>query len=238
MPSCPSAPPGLLRHHGPDALPPPHLGVAGVAVLTNYAYGISPAWVVGVGNVILLAWGLKELSLRFVGWTVYAVALMTVLLKVMEGMPHPQLNELLLVAILSGVIKGLGGGLVLRSGSSLGGTDVLVVALRKRYGIEVGRFSFYINLVILGASVFIIGLEGAVYGLVSIFVNGLLTDNVLRSFDRRRQVIIISNHPGETADFITSELRRGVTILHGEGGFTHQERPALLCVLTPRQRST
>ena len=129
----------------------------------------------------------------------------------------------------------LGGGLVLRSGSSLGGTDVLVVALRKRYGIEVGRFSFYINLVILGASVFIIGLEGAVYGLVSIFVNGLLTDNVLRSFDRRRQVIIISNHPGETADFITSELRRGVTILHGEGGFTHQERPALLCVLTPRQ---
>ncbi len=213
----------------------PTSGVAGVAVLTNYAYGISPAWVVGVGNVILLAWGLKELSLRFVGWTVYAVALMTVLLKVMEGMPHPQLNELLLVAILSGVIKGLGGGLVLRSGSSLGGTDVLVVALRKRYGIEVGRFSFYINLVILGASVFIIGLEGAVYGLVSIFVNGLLTDNVLRSFDRRRQVIIISNHPGETAGFITGELRRGVTILHGEGGFTHQERPALLCVLTPRQ---
>lgn len=128
----------------------PTSGVAGIAVLTNYAFGISPAWVVGVGNIILLTWGLKELSLRFVGWTVYAVALMTALLKVMEGMPHPQLNELLLVAILAGVIKGLGGGLVLRSGSSLGGTDIMVVVLRKRLGIEVGRFSFYINLVILG----------------------------------------------------------------------------------------
>ncbi|HPA59311.1 MAG TPA: YitT family protein [Synergistales bacterium] len=213
----------------------PDSGVSGIAVLSNYAFGISPAWVVGVANIILLAWGMKELSVRFVGWTVYAVVLLTALLKLFEGIPYPHLDELLLVAILAGVVKGLGGGLVLRSGSSLGGTDILVVALRKRYGIEVGRFTFYINLVILGVSVFIVGLEGAIYGLVSIFVNGLVLDNVLRSFDRRRQVFVISNRPKEIADFIIRELHRGVTILHGEGGFTHEERSALLCVLTPRQ---
>jgi uncharacterized membrane-anchored protein YitT (DUF2179 family) len=213
----------------------PDSGVSGIAVLSDYAFGISPAWVVGVANIILLAWGMKELSVRFVGWTVYAVVLLTALLKLFEGIPYPHLDELLLVAILAGVVKGLGGGLVLRSGSSLGGTDILVVALRKRYGMEVGRFTFYINLVILGVSVFIVGLEGAIYGLVSIFVNGLVLDNVLRSFDRRRQVFVISNRPKEIADFIIRELHRGVTILHGEGGFTHEERSALLCVLTPRQ---
>lgn len=213
----------------------PDSGVSGIAVLANYALGISPAWVVGVANLILLLWGLKELSLRFVGWTVYAVSLLTILLKLLEGIPYPQLDELLLVAILAGAVKGLGGGLVLRSGSSLGGTDILVVALRKRYGVEVGRFTFYINLVILGISVFIVGLEGAIYGLVSIFVNGVVLDNVLRSFDRRRQVFVISNRPSEVSSYITHELHRGVTILHGEGGFTHEERPALLCVLTPRQ---
>lgn len=213
----------------------PDSGVSGIAVLSNYAFGISPAWVVGVANIILLAWGMKELSVRFVGWTVYAVVFLTALLKLFEGIPYPHLDELLLVAILAGVVKGLGGGLVLRSGSSLGGTDILVVALRKRYGIEVGRFTFYINLVILGVSVFIVGLEGAIYGLVSIFVNGLVLDNVLRSFDRRRQVFVISNRPKDIADFIIRELHRGVTILHGEGGFTHEERSALLCVLTPRQ---
>jgi uncharacterized membrane-anchored protein YitT (DUF2179 family) len=213
----------------------PDSGVSGIAVLSNYAFGISPAWVVGFANLVLLLWGLRELSVRFVGGTVYAVTLMTVLLKLFEGIPYPHLDELLLVAILAGAVKGLGGGLVLRSGSSLGGTDILVVALRKRYGIEVGRFTFYINLVILGVSIFIVGIEGAVYGLVSIFVNGVVTDNVLRSFDRRRQVFVISNRPSEVSSYITRELHRGVTILHGEGGFTHEERPALLCVLTPRQ---
>ncbi|MDO9508695.1 MAG: YitT family protein [Thermovirgaceae bacterium] len=213
----------------------PDSGVSGIAVLSSYAFGISPAWVVGIANLILLLWGLRELSRRFIGWTVYAVILLTILLKLFEGMPYPLLNERLLAAILAGTVKGLGSGLVLRSGSSLGGTDILVVALRKRYGVEVGQFTFYINLVILGVSVFIVGLESAIYGLVSIFANALVTDNVLRSFDRRRQVFVISNSPQETADFITNELHRGVTILHGEGGYTHQERPALLCVLTPRQ---
>ncbi|HDQ93257.1 MAG TPA: YitT family protein [Synergistetes bacterium] len=213
----------------------PDSGVSGIAVLSSYLFGISPAWIVGIANLILLAWGLKELSPRFIAWTVYAVVLLTLLLKVFEGIPYPQLDERLLVAILAGVVKGLGGGLVLRSGSSLGGTDIIVVVLRKRYGVEVGKFTFYINLAILGASVFVVGLEGAIYGLVSIFANGLVTDNVLRSFDRRRQVIVISNTPGKISDFITAEMHRGVTILHGEGGYTHEERPALLCVLTPRQ---
>jgi len=43
----------------------PDSGVSGIAVLTNYAFGISPAWVVGVANIILLAWGMKELSVGF-----------------------------------------------------------------------------------------------------------------------------------------------------------------------------
>ncbi|GAB6280634.1 MAG: YitT family protein [Thermovirga sp.] len=213
----------------------PDSGISGIAVLSSYAFGISPAWVVGIANLVLLVWGIHELSPRFVGWTIYAVVLFTVLLKLFEGIPYPHLDERLLVAILAGVVKGLGSGLVLRSGSSLGGTDIIVVALRQRYGVEVGQFTFYINLVILGVSVFIVGLEGAIYGLVSIFANALVTDNVLRSFDRRRQVFVISNHPREAGEFIMSELHRGVTFLHGEGGYTHQERPAILCVLTPRQ---
>lgn len=213
----------------------PDSGVSGIAVLANYAMGISPAWIVAGANIILLLWGLRKLSMRFVAWTVYSVTLMTILLKLFENVPYPDLDERLLVAILAGVVKGLGSGLVLRSGSSLGGTDIVVVALRRRYGIEVGRFTFYINLVILGVSVFIVGLEGAIYGLVSIFANGLVTDNVLRSFDRRRQVFVISNDPHSVAQFITSELRRGATMLHGEGGYTHAERQVILCVLTPRQ---
>jgi len=213
----------------------PDSGISGIAVLSNYAFSISPAWVVAFANAALLLWGLKELPKRFIIWTVYSVSLLTVLLKLMENIPHPDLKELLLVAILAGVVKGLGGGLVIRSGSSLGGTDILVVAMRRRYGIEVGKFTFYINLFILSASIPLVGLEGALYGLVSIFCNGVVMDNVLKSFDRRRQVFVISNEPESVSNFVIKELHRGVTLLHGEGGYTKQPRKVILCLLTPRQ---
>jgi uncharacterized membrane-anchored protein YitT (DUF2179 family) len=213
----------------------PDSGVTGLAVLGTYVWNISPAWIVAVVNVGLLIWGWRELSPRFVGWTAYGVLLLTVLLKVFDGFPVPHFEDRLLVAILAGVVKGLGGGIVFRAGGSLGGTDVIVTALRKRYGVEVGMFTFYINIGILALSSFIVGIEGAVFGLVSVYTNGLVMDNVLRSFDRRRQVFVITNIPDEVSRFVLHELHRGVTRLEGRGGFSGQPRPVLLCVLSPRQ---
>ena len=46
-------------------------GVTGIALITNYIWGISPAWVISVGNAFLLLWGWRELSLRFALWTLY-----------------------------------------------------------------------------------------------------------------------------------------------------------------------
>lgn len=213
----------------------PDSGVTGLAVLGTYMWNISPAWIVAAVNVVLLVWGWRELSPRFVGWTAYGVLLLTVLLKFFDGFSVPHFEDRFLVAILAGVVKGLGGGIVFRAGGSLGGTDVIVTALRKRYGVEVGMFTFYINIGILALSAFVVGIEGAVFGLVSVYTNGLVTDNVLRSFDRRRQVFVITAIPDEVSRFILHELRRGVTRLEGRGGFSGQPRPVLLCVLSPRQ---
>lgn len=213
----------------------PDSGITGIAVLANYALGVSPAWVVAGANVLLLLWGWKELSTRFTLWTVYGVVLLSVLLKLCANMPHPDLHDRLLVAILAGVVKGVGGGLVFRAGASLGGTDIIVTVLRKRWGVEVGKYTFYINLVILSASVFIVGLEGALFGLVSVYANGVVTDGVLSSFDRRRLVLVISRDPYGVARFLTDEMRRGVTLLESKGGYSGEERPTILCLMSPRQ---
>jgi uncharacterized membrane-anchored protein YitT (DUF2179 family) len=38
----------------------PKMGVSGLAVLSNYVFGISPAWVIAIGNVGLLLWGMAR----------------------------------------------------------------------------------------------------------------------------------------------------------------------------------
>jgi uncharacterized membrane-anchored protein YitT (DUF2179 family) len=101
--------------------------------------------------------------------------------------------------------------------------------------VEIGKFTFYINVFIIGLSLPVVGLENMLYGLVLLYINGWFIDNGLKSFDMRKQVIVIASDPGEVKDYLMSELHRGATILKGEGAFTGQPKDVLLAVLTPRQ---
>ena len=213
----------------------PDAGVMGIAIILKYAIGLAPSITSLVANVFLLLWGGRELSKRFVAWTIYNVLLISFLLEALSFVQFPIVNDMFLVAIAGGIIKGVGGGMVFRTGVSMGGMDIVIAVLRKRYGIEVGRYSFYINMVILGVSMGIVGLEKMLYGFVESYVSGQTTDSVLSSFDKRRLVLIMAKDTQPVVKYISDELHRGSTVLYGEGGFSGEARPTIMCLLTPRQ---
>ncbi|MGD9666917.1 MAG: YitT family protein [Synergistaceae bacterium] len=213
----------------------PDAGVMGIAIILKYAIGLAPSITSLVANVFLLLWGGRELSKRFVAWTIYNVLLISFLLEALSFVRFPVVNDMFLVAIAGGIIKGIGGGMVFRTGVSMGGMDIVIAVLRKRYGIEVGRYSFYINMVILGVSMGIVGLEKMLYGFVASYVSGQTTDSVLSSFDKRRLVLIMAKDTNPVVKYISDELHRGSTVLYGEGGFSGEARPTVMCLLTPRQ---
>lgn len=213
----------------------PDAGVMGIAVILKYTIGLAPSISSLVANVLLLAWGGRELSKRFVAWTIYNVLLISFLLEALNFVQFPVVNDMFLVAIAGGIIKGVGGGLIFRTGVSGGGMDIVIAVLRKRYGIEVGRYSFYINMVILGVSMGIVGLEKMLYGFVASYVSGQTMDSVLSSFDKRRLVLIMAKDTKPVVKYISDELHRGSTVLYGEGGFSGEDRPTIMCLLTPRQ---
>lgn len=213
----------------------PDSGVTGIAILLKYAFGFSLPLMVGLANLVLLVMAWKELSPRMVMWTVFSVVLITALMKFMHNVPFPRTDQRLLIAVIGGVIKGYGGGLVFHMGASMGGLDIVSLYMQKKYGIEVGRFSFYINMFIIGASALIVGTENAMLGLVAVFVSAFMTDNTLSSFDKRRLVMVITKDPEPVLRFVMNELGRGVTVIGSHGGYSGEDRPTVMCVLTRRQ---
>ena len=212
----------------------PDLGVSGIAVLTNYVFGISPNWVILIGNLLLILWARKDLNLHFLGLTLTAIFTFSTMLSVFSHYHLPLPDDKFMATVITGLIKGFSLGLMLKVGGSSGGTDIIGVTLRKRYGIEFGQVSMAINFVLLGLSIEVVGLEAVVYGAVGLYVNGITVDNVTHSFDRRKQAIIITNIPDEVSKFI-NQHGRGVTRLEGHGGYTGQARPVLLTLLSPGQ---
>ena len=217
-----------LHYHFPD------LGVSGIAVLTNYMFGISPNWVILAGNLLLVLWGRKDLNLRFLVLTLTAISTFSTFLSVFAHFPLPLPEDKFMATVITGLLKGFSGGMMFNVGGSGGGTDIIAMVLRRRYGLEVGRFSIFINMCILGLSIGVVGLEAVVYGAVGLYVNGITLDSVTRSFDKRKQAFIITNNPDEVSHFINSK-GKGVTRLEGRGGYTGQARPVLVSLLEPRQ---
>ena len=213
----------------------PDIGVIGIAVILKYSMGFSPALTNLIINAVLLLWGGRQLSKRFIAWTIYNTVLLSLTLQVLSNIDVPYVTDTFLVAVAGGLIKGVGLGMLFRTGGSSCGTDIVVAVLRKKLGVEIGKYTFYLNMLILSASVGIVGLEKVLFGFVACYIMGQAMDNVISSFDKRRLVFIVAKETNQIVDYISEELPRGSTVLYGEGGYTHERRDTVMCLLTARQ---
>jgi uncharacterized membrane-anchored protein YitT (DUF2179 family) len=212
----------------------PDMGVSGLAVLSNYVFGVSPSWVVAGGNLLLILWGKRNLQLHFLGLTVCSILVFSISMPLFLLYPLPLPQDKFMAAVITGVLKGVASGMIFNVGGSGGGTDIVAMVMRRRYGIEVGQFSIFVNIFILALSLSVIGLDSVIYGIVGLYIYGVTVDNVMRKFDRRKQAFIITNIPDDVCDFI-SATGRGVTRINAEGAYTGQPRTVLISLLEARQ---
>jgi uncharacterized membrane-anchored protein YitT (DUF2179 family) len=102
--------------------------------------------------------------------------------------PAPQL-DLILASIFSGIVGGVGCGIILKVGASSGGTDIISMIIKKKTNIAVGAFSFYFNVLVLALSLFFFDLEIALYTLISMWVSGKVVDFVLEGINDQGEII-------------------------------------------------
>ena len=194
----------------------PGMGVSGLAFLAHYAFDFPPHLIIAACNALLLIWSWKNFDLRFLGLTICSIAVFTVSLPVFTAFSLPWPQDKFMAAVINGVFTGFAGGMVFNAGGSGGGLDIIVSVIRRRYGIEVGQCSVFINMGILALSLGVVGLDSVVYGAVGLYVYAITIDNVMRKFERRKQAFIITNIPDEVSAFITSK-GKGVTRIEGQG---------------------
>lgn len=210
-------------------------GVMGVSVLVKYTIGINPAYTLLALNAVMLVWGARTLNRRFLVWTVINAFLVSFVLDFMQTIPFPVIEDRFLVAVVGSAIKGFGVGLLYREGTCLGGLDIAISVIRKKYGLEVGKISIYFNMTLLIISIGIIGLTNALYGFIACYVNGMAMDRVLSSFEKRKLVFVIASDTQAVVDFISRHLNRSCTLLSSEGGYKHHEGFTIMTLLRTRE---
>ena len=141
--------------------------------------------------------------------------------------------SLWLSALYGGVISGLGMGLVMKSGSNTGGTDIIAQIIARYTPLTLGTSLFIVDAIIIAVSALFFGIENALIAIVVAYITGLAVNNVVLSAgtNQAKTVYIISDKTEEIGTYITSELERGATVLDAKGFFTDQSRPMLMTVV-------
>ncbi len=212
-------------------------GVTGISMLIYYATGFGTGYTYFIINIFLVIIAIKVLGVNFGIKTIFSMSIIAILLTVMQQyVTEPILKDMFLSSVLSGILGGVGIGLIFNEGGSTGGTDIIAMIINKYRNISPGRIIMYCDVIIIASSFLVLrSAEKLVYGYVSMWVVSYSIDAFLTGAQQSVQLFIVSEKYEQIANFINNESSRGLTIFEGTGWYTRQNVKVIMTVVRQRE---
>lgn len=147
-------------------------------------------------------------------------------------------NNVVFAAIAVGVISGFGYSIMLRRFGASGGTYA-ISALIKHFHPEknIAWLAFALDSSVVLVAFFVYGsnINSVISTLLNIFISDLVVDYMLQGLRSGFKFEIITDKAEEISDEIMQKLKRGVTLVHAEGMYTHSDKCLLICIVRKRE---
>ena len=213
-------------------------GLTGVTLILYFVFNLDPALMNIILNIPMFLIGWKVLGRRSFIYTIIGTVSVSIFIKIFQHFTfHIDLhNDMLLVTLLAGAFLGGGLGIVFRFGGTTGGADIIARVAHKYLGWGMGKTLFMIDgIVIVLSMLTYLNARTTIYTLVFVFVCARVIDFVQEGAYAARGAFIISPHYEEISAKIAKQLDRGVTLLHGNGYYTREEKRVVYCVVSKNE---
>lgn len=173
-------------------------------------------------NIPILYVGFKNLGRNLLIKTIFTVFFQSLFIAILPVPKTVILDDYLTNCIVAGLVGGIGGGIILREGSSAGGGDVIgLVTIKKYKSATVGKVNMLINLMVYSICLFLFDLNIVVYSLI-VAIIGSLTADKLHTQNINTTVMIFSKDEN-MGKALMNCVNRGVTSWQGSGEYTKQK---------------
>ena len=220
-------------------LRPAHLlggGVTGVSAAINYLTQMNIGLLTFLINIPIFILGFIYLERKFCIYSLINMVLFSLLLGITQEIgQYVPINDVLLQSVYGGLLSGIGTGLVFRTKSSQGGTDIIAAILKFKKNIPMKDTTLSINILIVAVGGAIFGMNLALYTLISMFLSASAMTFVKDAMNYQKSVMVISKESDLIANDIMEELHRGVTFLDAEGAYTHERKKLIYCIVSSNE---
>lgn len=208
-------------------------GLTGIATALNFLFNIPSGFLLFILNIPILIIGYKNFGLSFIAKTAGVTVILSLSLSITDAvLPQFEIDKIL-ASVFGGILMGLGLSIVMRRGASTGGVDILAKLINRRFRhLTVGRLILMIDAVVIAlATIAYRNIESALYSVIALYASSMIMDAVLYGADKGKLIYIVTKNPKEVCKDINERLKRGVTVIKAEGGYTGNERTLLLCTV-------
>lgn len=227
---------GLVIFTIPNEIAPG--GVSGLATALSFLFAgkISVGFLTAVINIPLFVLAARKFGFMPLVQTLIATIMLSVFIDLFTLFMPVYTGNILLSAVLGGVIMGFGMALLFLRGASTGGTDLLSMLLNARFpNISVSKLLLAVDACVVLVAVLIFKqIEVALYSIVTIYATTKVIDAVQQGVDNERVIYAITEQGDKVNEKLTKEMELGVTVLDAKGGFTGREKK-LFMVITHRK---
>ena len=218
-------------------------GATGITLITYYLLKIPVSLMNLLINIPLfvLAWkllGKKSLYLSLLG--TFSVSAWMALFEAMP-LSHRYHHfifdafkgDILLACIASGVVLGLGLGIIFNAGGTTGGTDILARIFNKYTSLSMGKLMLIVDAIVLITVVVVFqDVRTAMYTLFFILIDTLVIDLIGEGGFAGKGFLIVTSKPEEIAQKVSDDLGRGITFIRGMGYYSRKDLDIVYCVVS------
>ena len=218
-------------------------GVTGITLITYYLFKIPVSLMNLLINIPLfvLAWkllGKNSLYLSLIG--TFSVSAWMAIFEAIPISHHYHRfifqafkGDILLACIASGVMLGLGLGIIFNAGGTTGGTDILARIFNKYTSLSMGKLMLIVDaLVLLTVVIVFKDVRTAMYTLFFILIDTMVIDLIGEGGFAGKGFLIVTAKPEEIAQKVTKDLDRGVTFIRGMGYYSRKDLNIIYCVVS------
>jgi uncharacterized membrane-anchored protein YitT (DUF2179 family) len=192
-------------------------GVTGISLLITRLTGLKLSYLIIAINIPFIILGYRQIGKIFAIKTGVAITLLAGMLLVAPF--EPVTSDKLLIAVFGGLFLGAGIGLAMRGGCVIDGTEVLALYISRNSILTVGNIILILNILIFGVVAYYLNLVTAMYSILTYLSASKTVDYIVNGIEQYTGVTVISEKNEHIKKYIINQMKRGVTIYKGEGGY-------------------
>lgn len=194
-------------------------GVGGLAQLLSKTTGVNMQLLLAGMYLPIAVWAFFRYGIKQIITASISFVLFTVFMGITPSIVPMLKTDPILAAIVSGILLGLSGGVVLRLGVSNGPEALIGMHLKEKFNLQMGVFMTIFNSIIIASSLINANITVALYSAISIYISGKVTDFIILGFGRYYEMNIITKEYIKVASFIQMDIKRGVTYIQCVGAY-------------------